>query len=97
MNSNTNIAMRNTAKEAVLKAIVTPINSVKCNAEHFQKFKKSVFDATRTVFSTAGGGGYSHTFLPKDNATYTVRMGRTSYTEATHPGALNFTGATTNA
>ena len=51
----------------------------------------------RALPSTIGSGSHGHIFLLEGVTAYTARTGRTGYTKAVHPGAIDFTGATTNA
>ena len=76
-------------------AVVVPITSVVYNSETFRKFSLSITNATRGLPSTIDGESHDHIFLLEDVTTYTARIGRTGYTKAVHPGAINFTGATT--
>ena len=56
-----------------------------------------MINAARAVPSTIGGGDNGHIVLFESVPTYTTRTGRTGYTGAIHPVAIDFTGATANA
>ena len=97
MCSATNIATRSAAEAAVTKAVVVPISGVDYTLEDYRKFLLSVNNAARALPTTIGGGNHGHIFLLESHAAYTTRTSGTDYTKAAHPGAINFTGATTNA
>ena len=96
MSASTSIATRNAAEEAIGKAVIVHIPSTDFNSEEFRKFKRSVLGAARAVPSTVGGGAHGHIYLLEDDAAYNARAG-VGYTEAVHPGAIDYTGATSNA
>ena len=97
MSTATSIATRDAAEAAVRNAVVVPIPSVEYNSETFRKFSRSTTSAVPALPSPIGGGSHGHIFLTEDVAAYTVRTGGTGYTEAVHTGAIDFTGAGTNA
>ena len=97
MSTATSIATRNAAEAAVMKAVVVPITTVDYNLETSQKFNRSNVNAARVLPSTIGGGNNGHIFPLETVAAYTTRTSRTGYTKTVHPGAIDFTGATTNA
>lgn len=97
MSSSTNISTRYVAEEAVLSGVIIPISSVKFNAEHFRKFNHSMVNIARPIPTEIGGGGHGHIYLLEDHVTYMARTGGVDYVEAVRPGALDFTGITTNA
>ena len=97
MSSSTNIATRNAAEAAVLKAIVTPITSVEFNDKLCRKFKRSIINAAPAVRSSIGGGAHGHIYLTEDQAKYTAHTGGTGYTKATHAAPIDFTVSSTNA
>ena len=96
MSTATSIATQSAAKAAVMKAVIVPMNNVEYNLETYRKFSSSMFNAAHAVPSTVGGGNHGHIYLLESTAVYTTRMGGTSYTEVVHPGAIDFTKATTN-
>ena len=97
MSTATNIATRSAAEAAVTRAVVVPIASVDYSLEDYRHFLRSVNNAARALPTTIGGGGHGHIFLLESHTDYTTRTGGTDYVEAAHPGAIDFTGATTNA
>ena len=97
MSTATSIATRTAAETAAMNAGIRPIPSVEFNSETYRKFSRSITNAARAVPSLIGGGGHGHIFLTEEGLAYTARTGGTGYTEAVHPGAIDFTGATTNA
>ena len=97
MSTATSIATRATAEAAARNAVIVPIPSVEYSSETFRKFSRSITNAARAVPSLIGGGSNGDIFLTKDVLAYTVRTGGTGYAEAVHPGAIDFTEATTNA
>ena len=97
MSTATSIATRDAAEAAVRNAVVVPIPSVEYNSETFRKFSRSTTSAVPALPSPIGGGSHGHIFLLEDVAAYTVHTGGTGYTKTVHPGAIDFTGATTNA
>ena len=96
MSASTSIATRNAAEEAISKAVIVHIPGTDFNSEDFRKFKRSTLNAARAVPSTVGGGAHGHIYLLEDDAAYNARAG-VGYTEAVHPGAIDYTGATSNA
>ena len=97
MNTATSIATRSAAEAAMMNAVAVPITSVNYNLEFFCKFNRSIVNAVCELLSTIGGVNNGHIFLLETVATYTTRTSRTGFTEAVHPGAIDFTGSTTNA
>ena len=97
MHTATSIATRSAAEAAVMNAVVVPITSVDYNLEVFRKFNWSIVNAARGLPLTIGGGNIGHIFLLETVTAYTTRTNGTGYTKAAHPGAIDFTGATTNA
>ena len=96
MSTVTSIATQTAAEAAVRNAGIVPIPSVKFSSETFRKFSRSITNAARAVPSLIGGGSHGHIFLTEEDLAYTARTGGTGYTETVHPGAIDFTGATTN-
>ena len=97
MSTATSITTQSAAKAAVTKAVIVLINDVEYNLETCQKFSRTLFNVACAVPSPIGGGSNGHIYLLESVAEYTTRTGGTSYTKAVHPGAIDFTGATTNA
>ena len=97
MSTATSIVMQSVVKAAATNAVVTPINDVDYNLEAFRKSRCTVINAVRAIPSTIGGGDNGHIFLLEFAPTYTTRAGGTDCIKTTHPGAIDFTGATTNA
>ena len=97
MSTANNIAMRSAAEAAVTRAVVVSISSVDYSLEDYRHFLRSVNNAARALPTTIGGGDHGHIFLLESHTDYTTRTGGTDYVEAAHPGAIDFTGATTNA
>ena len=96
MSTATSIATQTAAETAVMNAVIRPIPSVEFSSETYRKFSRSITNAARAVPSLIGDGSHGHIFLIEEDLTYTVRTGGTGYAKAVHPGAIDFTGATTN-
>ena len=77
-------------------AVITPISDVDYNLKVYQKFKRTMINAARSVPYTTGDGDNGNIFLLESVATYTAYMDGTGYIKAMHPGNINVTRATTN-
>ena len=97
MSTATSIATRSVAEAAVMNAVVVPITNVDYNLETFRMFNRSIINAALGLLSTIGSRNNIHIFLLETVATYTTYTGGIGYTKAIHPGAIDFTGAPTNA
>ena len=97
MSTATSIATQSAVKAAVTKAVVGPTNEADYNRETYRKFACSIINAACAVPSPIGGGNNGHIYFLESVAAYTTHTSGTGYTKATHLGAINFTGATTNA
>ena len=97
MSTAISIATRRAPGAALTKTDIVPTNEVDFNRKTYRKFARSIVDSARAIQSPIGEGSNGRIYLLESVAAYTTRTGRTDYTKAAHPGAIDFTGATANA